>query len=168
MMNAFLTVLLFKEENQYQARIPSFLSGTPKCHSSSKQESPCWVTFFPYIEQKYFPLRDIYSPARQRGLCQLIPYNYQVSNCKQCPLFATIALGSHHVPSLTGCDFSVPFATNPEYNFKKYLTSMPFSDATIISGHHCPLICVLSPYVYTFIAVTTIYNSFTCCLFIHL
>ena len=36
---------------------------------------------------------------------------------------------------------------------------MPFSDATIISGHHCPLICVLSPYVYTFIAVTTIYNS---------
>ena len=45
---------------------------------------------------------------------------------------------------------------------------MPFSDATIISGHHCPLICVLSPYVYTFIAVTTIYNSFTCCLYIHL
>ena len=76
--------------------------------------------------------------------------------------------GSHHVPSLTGCDFSIPFATNPECNFKRYFTSMPFSDATIISGHHCPLICVFSPYVYTFIAVTTIYNSFTCCLFIHL
>lgn len=113
-VDAFVTALLFKKENQCQAGIHSFLSGPPKCHSSNNQENPWWMAFFPSIEQKRFPLRAIYSSAKQKGLCQVIPHNYQHSNYKWCPLLATIALGSHHVPSLTGCAFSVPFATNHE------------------------------------------------------
>ena len=45
---------------------------------------------------------------------------------------------------------------------------MPFSDAAINPGHYYPLIFVFSPYVCSFMAVTTIYSSFICCLLIHL
>lgn len=55
--------------------------------------------FLSSTEWNCFPLRAIYSPTRQRDLCPLIPYNYQRSSWPL--LLATMALGSHHDPSLT-------------------------------------------------------------------